>query len=724
MTDQRLRELLEERVADTTTIDLAAGAWERASAVRRRRRAIAGAVVAVVAVVGTTTVVVSGGGDEPPPPADNTTGPPVPGPKAERAGKYAGVPVWWAPSVDEEGDLPELTGTALPPEIDLSADAPPVPAGMRTVGLFQRFGEQVRFNDPRPSVVLALGADGTTYSLDVSRVEPIGIGSGLYIPLPVVSSESLSPDGRFAFFVGRGSLHVYDFEEAAWTQIPAQRSAAMSADWTDDGEIRVPVPTSNAGRNELYSPSGESLGTSIGRDLFVGPTDGDEIYGSIVRQGRDGARGMLLAGPVADTDLIERQSVDALGAGGESRPEALLAFPRSGSDEGLWLRCCNPVGWLDARTVLFESRHEDARILAWRVGTPGMWRVTDIRGWTPGEESYIASFAAVDGSVEVEPTTPDIDADAEFQGVPVWWSPDLAGEADLPWLDQSVLPREIDVPAAVQIAPEVEPGSAPFDRAVAAFPYPNPQRPEWVLLIGPDQALAKVDVSRLESWRDTNAPYDLATRNMLAPDGRHLVFAQDGRIEVVTLATGEWHSFAVDGAQTAYFTWADQAHVLLARDTSFSGPLYTLGGRRVIDDSGASPVSLFERDAITRATTSGPWKISPNHLEAQVWDGGLAIPVRDEGSGRYTSSPQYLSVAGPEAAALAFMTRTDGASRVIGPMAAGWLDDDTVVYESETDAGHFLVAWRIGTPEFWKVSEIEHAPGTFLGGPSFADLSP
>ena len=39
------------------------------------------------------------------------------------------------------------------------------------------------------------------------------------------------------------------------------------------------------------------------------------------------------------------------------------------TEGGRWNQCCPVVGWLDPETVLFESRHEEARILAWRVGT-------------------------------------------------------------------------------------------------------------------------------------------------------------------------------------------------------------------------------------------------------------------------------------------------------------------------------------------------------------------
>jgi hypothetical protein len=721
MTDQRLRELLEERVADTTSIDLAAGAWERASAVRRRRRAIAGAVVAVVAVVGTTTVVVSGGGDAPPPPADNTTGPSAPGPKAERAGRYAGVPVWWAPSVADEADLPDLTGTALPPEIDLSEGAPPVPAGVRAIGLFQLWGDE-------PGRVVVVGADGASYSLDVGHLKPIHAPtSGVRLLLPPVMQESLSPDGRYAFFGQPNSLAVYDFEDATWTSIETRRSAG-AARWSADGTaIQIQDGLYSTPLFDLYSPSGQHLGTTRESEgIYVGPRAGDEFYGAVRRsENGEGARGLFLAGPVSDNDLGKLSSVDALGAAGRTEPDALLAFPRNGADEGRWLQCCSPVGWLDEDTVLFESRHGDARILAWRVGTPDTWRVSDIRGWTPGEESYVASFAAVDGSVEVEPT-PEIEADGEFEGVPIWWSPDAAGEAELPWLDQSVLPRDIDVEAGLQIAPEVEPGNVPFDRAVAAFPYPNTVEPDWMFIVGSDGPIAKLDVGRLDVYPAPNDPgEDIATRATLAPDGRHLVFPQAGGFMVFDIGSSTWSAIEVPDTDTSWFGWRNASTIVVTGDDPYAGPAYDLSGDLVSERSELSqPVFLFATQAAQRDLPV----TGPHGNTAQLWydDGSLEIP---QDGARYASAPLFIAVTGSGGDHVLGLVERRGAERntYLGPRVVGWLDEQTVVYESISDHGHFVVAWRVGTHDFWKVADLEGAAtGSFngRGGPSFADLSP
>lgn len=371
MTDQRLRELLEERVADITTVDLVAGAWERASGIKRRRRVLVGLVAAVVAVVGGTSLMVAGRGDQPPPPVTSSPTETPRVPNAEREGKYGGVPVWEAPSVEEEADLPRLTGSALPEEIDLRDGAPAAPVGMRAVGLFQLWGEV-------PGRVIVVGADGTSYSLDVSSLESFEDVRGNV--LPPVSQESLSPDGRYALFRQTASIEVYDFATGGWTTILPGDAYFEHARWRGT-LIEVPRPAIDPD-SAYYRPDGTRAGGTDEWDIYVGPRNVDEPYGPIRRSSIRGVRGLFLSG----------RSTDALGVGGKTQPESLLAMPVEPGG-GRWKQCCPAVGWLDPATVLFESRHANARILAWRVGTEDLFRVSDVRGWTPGEESYLASFA-------------------------------------------------------------------------------------------------------------------------------------------------------------------------------------------------------------------------------------------------------------------------------------------------------------------------------------------
>lgn len=388
MSDQRLRDLLEERVADLTVTDLVDGAWDRARAVRRRRAATAVGAVAVLAVVGGTTVLVAGG-DEPapsPPPVVGSTAPssPTPGPDgpgAQRGGEYAGVPVWWAPTVAQEADLPLLEGTGLPAGIDLDAPKGEVPPGFTAVALFQLWGD-------RPGEVVAIGADGASYALDVSHLDRYAERGNELLPL---SEESLSPDGQYAFFRQRGSLEVYAFGPGTWSTLELPDAAIERTRW-EDGAIEVTTIGEEVDLS-YYSPAGQLIRstTKIPR-AYSGPRWQDEHYGPLERRAGQGAQGLYLAGPVTAPDGTSYESVDAVAATGFGEPDALLAMPPEAGG-GRWKRCCAVVGWLDRETVLFESRHEDARVLAWRVGTSEVYRVADIRGWTPGEESYVASFA-------------------------------------------------------------------------------------------------------------------------------------------------------------------------------------------------------------------------------------------------------------------------------------------------------------------------------------------
>ena len=285
------------------------------------------------------------------------------------------MPVWWAPTTGEEANLP-----AADPFRPARADRPRGdrgrgPARTRAVALFQLWGDE-------PGEIVVVGSDGASYSLDVSRLEPVIDRGGNESPRG--SPETLSPDGRYALFRQSGSIEVYDFHLGTWTTIATADDAFPEAAGWEGNLIQAPEFAIDPDA-QLYEPTGEAAGRSYGLgDAYIGPKARDDMYGPIKRIGSWGSRG-LYAGP----------SAQALGAGGRTQPEALLAMPVE-TEGGRWNQCCPVVGWLDPETVLFESRHEEARILAWRVGTEDLYRVSDILGWTPGEESYVASFADLD----------------------------------------------------------------------------------------------------------------------------------------------------------------------------------------------------------------------------------------------------------------------------------------------------------------------------------------
>jgi hypothetical protein len=308
-------------------------------------------------------------------------------------------------------------------------------------------------------------------------------------------------------------------------------------------------------------------------------------------------------------------------------------------------------------------------------------------------------------------------ADAELARVPIWFGPDQEQEASLPWLADSPLPRRLDVAEEAASAPE-----QPIERAVAAVGYPSAQDPDWVVLLGADGTIVKLDVSRLQPFRDINSAHDLTTRVMLSPDGRHLVFPQDGHVDVVDVSTGEWTTIET-GDDPPYVSWVDNTHLWLHAEGKETGPLYTIGGERVTGDSGMSATALFPADQDT--IPDSPSKLSPDQAEADVF-AGAGLPVPGEGDLKYISGPAYLTVVGPSAAALVLPVTNNGTPRdQWSPTAAGWLDDRTVVYESSVAGRHdLLIAWKVGTHEFHRVMQIvPDNLGGFYGGPSFADLS-
>ncbi len=71
----------------------------------------------------------------------------------------------------------------------------------------------------------------------------------------------------------------------------------------------------------------------------------------------------------------------------------ILTFTGSPGGDERWLQCCPVVGWADADVAMYESRSVTPRIIAWTVGTHTFETVSTITGFTPGEQSYVASYA-------------------------------------------------------------------------------------------------------------------------------------------------------------------------------------------------------------------------------------------------------------------------------------------------------------------------------------------
>jgi len=385
MTTERLRDLLDDLVADVTPIDRVDEAWQHARQRRRRRTAgvMGGAALALAAVVGLTQLV---GGDSsmPDPGRTGSPSPSVsPGPSisdtAVSGPRYRGAATWWLPGADAEPGLPWLDGTGLPRSIDLSAGAPSAAGIGRAVAVLGVWP------DSPLSRVVAVALDGSSHAVDISELLPVADEQGN--ATSSLTSESLSPDGRHAFFVQQRSLEVYDFGSGDWTTISTPAYLAEGARWLTPTEIWVPERLGETSSGTSYGLAGGAPGHPL-VDWKLSGWAGDEEFGPVAASGGDTAQAVFLSEYATSPGGGSYGGLNGVAATRDGVPSLLVMTPH----DDRWKGCCPVMGFADARTVLFESRHADARVLAWEVGTGRVQQVARIRGWQPGQESYVASW--------------------------------------------------------------------------------------------------------------------------------------------------------------------------------------------------------------------------------------------------------------------------------------------------------------------------------------------
>jgi len=384
MTEQRLRDLLHESVADVSTADLVDAAWVRAGRIRRRRVLAvgAGAAAVVVAIVGTLALV-DRPHPAPQPPVTTDTGSPTP--MDDRADtKLGDYPVWWSPDAEAEASLPSLEPgrTELPPVIDLGALAVEVADDPidRALGAF------AVFDDDGVDRVLLLADDGSYRTLDVSSLSKVAKPNGY--ELDPETDSMLSPDGRTLMFPQDGHVMVFDLAAGSWRRIETGDDTTAYAMWISGEQIYLP-PTAEGGPGPVLDVDGTRQG-----DANLGGVDASGLgrtsaYGrwrtgpDQVAQSFDMGQGIMA--PHGDLTPLEFLVVD----GDQGR--MVLAFLWPG--EIRWLRCCPVAGWLDGHTVVYESRKTEPQLIAWTVGTHEFRVVSSLTGFTAGQEAYVASFA-------------------------------------------------------------------------------------------------------------------------------------------------------------------------------------------------------------------------------------------------------------------------------------------------------------------------------------------
>ena len=366
MTNARLRDLMDERVADVEGRDLAAPAWARADVVRRRRRyaVMVTAAAAVLVVAGTVSVLDDG--DESGAPATGrpsttatSSGLPadVEAPRATPAGPYKGASFWWAPSGAQDAMLPALQVPGIP-EVLSMADQTLVSTPPDHVDAVFATGKQQ----------YKLLTDERLVSVDLSdRLGPVADeGGNEYSPL---GHSSLSPDGTRVAFRQPGRIEVWDLPTNTWSTV--ESPDAESVAWTLDGELWLPGD-GETGRPDPWQ-------------------EGDHQFGPVVT-GPDGLATELdwMAHTDAPTtgDPDQVLNPELLVAG---RPDDLHILALTGP--GRSKLCCSVIGWFSHDFVVFEASSAQGRVvLAWRVGTPDLYRVSGFSDF-PRSVGWASSWA-------------------------------------------------------------------------------------------------------------------------------------------------------------------------------------------------------------------------------------------------------------------------------------------------------------------------------------------
>jgi hypothetical protein len=401
MTDT-LRDLLHESVADVDMPDVAELAWTEGGRVRRRRAvsAVAGAAAVVLTLGGVVWAVDQRDSDRAaqpvrsPSPTTEPTSPAVTSsPSTDKAdGEYHGTSVWWAPSVAREAALPAYPGSPLPPDVDVSQVGREIPSTMPPVGVGLAAFAVVGDAPGHVSSVGVLGSDGVVRLVDTSRVQPMRDPEG---NLRVrVGPSMLSPTGEYLMFPQHGSIRLLRLADDTWSTIDTGSQPTWDATWADGSADRIVLWDSERpdAAAPVYDVSGARVGGSVRATDFLNPRFGGDMYGLPRRS----PNGSLAQSYVAGLDVPQPPALhlspgqsDSIGIA--SAPDAMLVLPQ---ETDRWKQCCQVAGWLDRYTLVYESHSSQGmRLLAWRVGTHRFWRVSDVVGWTSGQEYVVSSYA-------------------------------------------------------------------------------------------------------------------------------------------------------------------------------------------------------------------------------------------------------------------------------------------------------------------------------------------
>ena len=400
MTDQRLHDLLHDSVSGVAAPDLADAAWRSGVRARRRRTAwvVAGATAAVVAIAGVAALVdrapsANGPTSGPSSPTSvPTTGPtrtarpyvPDPTPDAH----YAGVPVWWSPTLAQEVSLPAYPRDVLPATIDLRAPVTSLTDHpiRRAVAAFASSTDGIPL-----TYVRVLAPDGRLLEVDTTPVKPMTDPEGHQRIR--VGPSLLSRSGEYLMFPQDHSLLIYTLRTGGWRAIHTGNAPTWNATWIGNTRISLADPARPLAQAPEYSIDGTYDGTSnvTGSGLLGVPLHSSQLYGR-ARTGRDGIAQAFSAGapiPEPPRGLTQVGGSDWISYAG-TQPGILLIPNESGRQK----QCCQVDGWIGPHTVMYDSSSSTGtRLVAWDVGTGRFWQVSRLTGVDLGQESVTASYA-------------------------------------------------------------------------------------------------------------------------------------------------------------------------------------------------------------------------------------------------------------------------------------------------------------------------------------------
>lgn len=302
--------------------------------------------------------------------------------------------------------------------------------------------------------------------------------------------------------------------------------------------------------------------------------------------------------------------------------------------------------------------------------------------------------ASQDPSDGVRPL--DHTADLTVGTTSMWLSPTPERELALPDISDGPVPTSIDLSADAPSATE-----QPLRSAVAALAPYGDEPIDRLLLIDPDGERRWLDLTALVSDGDRVRP---VTPGMLAPDGTTLIFPQAGHLMRFDIPTGEWRRLETGTEGDVRINWASPRYILVMTEET-GGVLQVFGldgrarGNPLQPDPETEPLG-----ADAPAADYSPYGAGPGRGVRSVlsWVGGDPVIV---GAG----SAHELMVVSDPVRNRGLLFSDLGERWLQCCPVVGWLDDDTVVYESRKSDPQ-LVAWTIGRDDFASVTRITHLP--------------